>query len=168
MASTGEIGRCSWIVRLKRGADAEQVARSVKGRPAKVGLGRAVRGFAAHLTTSQVTALRHDRRVESVTPDWLATTSDDQADPPWGLDRIDQTSLPLSDSYTYDPTAGAGVTAYVIDKRDPGHAPRLRGAGVEAGANFAPGVTGTDDCLGHGTHVSGHDRRVRPMALRRP
>jgi subtilisin family serine protease len=154
VASTGEIGRCSWIVRLKRGADAEQVARSVKGRPAKVGLGRAVRGFAAHLTTSQVTALRHDRRVESVTPDWLATTSDDQADPPWGLDRIDQTSLPLSDSYTYDPTAGAGVTAYVIDSgiRATHHD---FGGRVEAGANFAPGVTGTDDCLGHGTHVSG-------------
>jgi hypothetical protein len=45
------------------------------------------------------------------------TVSDTQTNPPSrGLDRIDQTDLPLDTSYSY-PAAeqGAGVTAYVID-----------------------------------------------------
>jgi len=33
----------------------------------------------------------------------------------WGLDRIDQASLPLMDSYSYNDTAGQGVTVYVLD-----------------------------------------------------
>ena len=33
----------------------------------------------------------------------------------WGLDRIDQASLPLSNSYSYNDTAGQGVTVYVLD-----------------------------------------------------
>ena len=37
-----------------------------------------------------------------------------QVRPPWGLDRIDQTSLPLSGDYTYTAT-GTGVDAYIID-----------------------------------------------------
>lgn len=34
--------------------------------------------------------------------------------PPWGLDRIDERSLPLDNSFTYTST-GADVTAYVVD-----------------------------------------------------
>ncbi len=33
----------------------------------------------------------------------------------WGLDRIDQPSRPLDDSYSWPKSAGAGVTVYVID-----------------------------------------------------
>lgn len=36
-----------------------------------------------------------------------------QANPPWGLDRIDQRDLPLDNSYSYTNT-GAGVNVYVI------------------------------------------------------
>ncbi|MGA0019521.1 MAG: S8 family peptidase, partial [Steroidobacteraceae bacterium] len=39
----------------------------------------------------------------------------EQANPPsGGLDRIDQTSLPRDDRYTYL-ASGAGVTVYVVD-----------------------------------------------------
>ena len=42
------------------------------------------------------------------------TATETQANPPWGLDRIDQTALPLDQEYSYVST-GAGVTVYVID-----------------------------------------------------
>ncbi len=37
-----------------------------------------------------------------------------QTNPPWGLDRIGQRSLPLNSTYSYT-TTGAGVNVYVID-----------------------------------------------------
>ena len=82
----------------------------------------------------------------------LATT---QSAPPWGLDRIDQRSLPLSGTFTY-PTAGAGVTAYVLDSG-------LRSTHVEFSGRVLPGAfvetigSDTSDCNGHGQR-HGHDR----------
>lgn len=77
-----------------------------------------------------------------------------QSNPPsWGLDRIDQHSLPLDNSYSYGST-GAGVTVYVVDSG-------IRASHVDFGGR-ASGVydavgdgNGTNDCHGHGTHVAG-------------
>jgi subtilisin family serine protease len=112
-----------------------------------------VNGFAASLSDAQVKALRASARVAYVEADRVVTADATQlmdgAGDPWGLDRIDQTNLPLSGTYTYN-RQGAGVTAYVID----------------TGINTAPfggrarnvydafGGTG-NDCHGHGTHVAG-------------
>ncbi|MEU1885268.1 S8 family peptidase [Micromonospora sp. WMMD987] len=77
-----------------------------------------------------------------------------QSNPPsWGLDRIDQRNLPLSNSFGYT-TTGSGVTAYVVDSG-------IRATHVDFGTRAA-GVydavgdgNGTNDCHGHGTHVAG-------------
>jgi subtilisin family serine protease len=70
----------------------------------------------------------------------------------WGLDRIDQESLPLNSKYIFDST-GKGVDAYIVD------------TGIYANSDFSgrlkPGYSaiadgyGTSDCTGHGTHVAG-------------
>ena len=42
-------------------------------------------------------------------------TTDVQSNPTWGLDRIDQDSLPLDNSYEYDSAGGNGAKVFVID-----------------------------------------------------
>lgn len=81
----------------------------------------------------------------------------------WGLDRIDQRDLPLDgimDLQAANATAdgGSGVIAYVIDtgvRSD--HAQfggRVESGFVSVGQGSDDG-NGTEDCNGHGTHVSG-------------
>lgn len=82
-----------------------------------------------------------------------ATVTNTQVGAPWGLDRIDQRSLPLSTTYT-TARRGAGVTAYVLDTG-------LRSSHVDFAQRVVDGAYArsvgidTSDCNGHGTHVSG-------------
>ena len=111
-----------------------------------------------------VEAIAASPDVVSVEPDWLieiapsAAGSIDvtaiQASPPWGLDRIDQRSLPLNREFSHSTSGGSGVTAYVIDTglrfshRDfAGRVPRWYWDDSIAASAW--------DCNGHGTHVAG-------------
>jgi subtilisin family serine protease len=71
----------------------------------------------------------------------------------WGLDRIDQRLLPLNGAYEYD-TAGAGVRVYVVDTGVASANSEIAGR-VTNGINVTGDANGTEDCNGHGTHVSG-------------
>ena len=84
----------------------------------------------------------------------VVTLDATQANPPtYGLDRIDQRTLPLSRSYDFDFT-GAGVNLYVIDSG-------IRATHVDFGgraslaADFVGDGRNGQDCNGHGTHVAG-------------
>jgi subtilisin family serine protease len=70
----------------------------------------------------------------------------------WGIDRIDQRSLPLSASYTYTAT-GSGVKAYIIDSGIRFTHTQFGGRAI-SGYDAVDGGT-ADDCNGHGTHVAG-------------
>jgi hypothetical protein len=78
---------------------------------------------------------------------------DAQNDPPsWGLDRIDQATLPLNGRYQY-PNASWYVNAYIIDS---GIRATHREFGSRAWAAVDFSTDGRNiDCNGHGTHVAG-------------
>ena len=115
----------------------------------------AIKGFAALLPATALPALRANPLVASVEDDQVVradgTESMDSNGDPWGLDRIDQRSLPLSATYTYTST-GAGVHAYIIDTGIWTAHPEFGGRADNA--YDALGLTG-EDCNGHGTHVAG-------------
>ena len=77
-----------------------------------------------------------------------------QPNPPWGLDRSDQTDLPLDGSLTYSDSAGAGTTIYIIDSGINATHNEFTGRLV-AGYDDVQDGHGTNDCSGHGTHVAG-------------
>lgn len=113
----------------------------------------ALLGFSIRLPEAAARRLSLDPRVAFVEEDSVVTLSTTQANPTWGLDRIDQRNLPLSNSYTYTST-GSGVKAYVIDTGIRATHQELAGR-VLAGINTVDAAPSTEDCNGHGTHVSG-------------
>lgn len=109
-------------------------------------------GFAAKLTARQLSALRADPSVTRVQADGIVTIQTTQLNPPaWGIDRIDQANLPLSNSYTYNSTA-ADVHAYVIDT---GIDIKVKEFGGRAVWDLNTAGGPNKDCHGHGTHVAG-------------
>src|SRR5262245_28838759 len=114
----------------------------------------ALKGFAGHLSAAQLDALQGDPRVEYIEQDQIAHAITTQVNPPsWGLDRIDQQSLPLDNSYTYNQT-GAGVDAYMIDTGIRLTHTDFGGRAVTGVDEITPGGTASDG-NGHGTHTAG-------------
>ena len=110
-------------------------------------------GVAVSATVAQIGQVGADPSVARVEPDQVMSLNVVQSNAPWGLDRIDQRSLPLSTTYSYD-GAGAGVTAYIVDSGI--RAAHLDfGGRVRSGLSTVPGNPTTEDCHGHGTHVAG-------------
>jgi aqualysin 1 len=113
----------------------------------------ALDGFAARLPARALRGLRHNPRVAYIEADRQVTATDTESPATWGIDRVDQRGLPLSNSYTYD-ESGAGVTAYVIDTGIRRTHAEFSGRAVSGYSAIGDG-RGTDDCNGHGTHVAG-------------
>ena len=112
----------------------------------------AVSGFHAEMTRTQAARLAAHPAVRSVEQDARITADGVQKNPTWGLDRIDQTALPLSKSYTYG--SASGVTAYVLDTGIRTSAKEFGGR-ARAGFDAITRNGGAEDCNGHGTHVAG-------------
>ncbi len=113
----------------------------------------ALKGYAATLSEDQLGALASDPRVDFIERDGTVAADTTQTGATWGIDRIDQRSLPLSGSFTYT-NAGAGVTAYIIDTGIRlGHS-EFGGRAID-GYDAVDGTLPAADCNGHGTHVAG-------------
>ncbi|MEV7531546.1 S8 family peptidase [Streptomyces hydrogenans] len=149
----------SYLVTLKPGAGF--AAGSAKGRGliagygGKVGktFGAALNGYAVTLDAAAARRLAADPAVATVEQNQIVRADATQTNAPWGLDRIDQASLPLSGTFTYPDSAGAGVTAYVIDTGVRISHGELAGRAVN-GYDAVEGDTVAQDGNGHGTHVA--------------
>ncbi len=116
----------------------------------------AIKGFAVSLPAAALPGVRNNPNVLYVEQDQtvaLKQVTSPQSSATWGLDRIDQTDLPLSGQYTFN-NSGAGVTAFIIDTGIRADHAEFSGR-VGVGYNAIPDTNGTNDCNGHGTHVSG-------------
>lgn len=109
-------------------------------------------GAIVNLTSAQKDKLKKDPSVAFVAADGKTKTSASEANPSWGLDRIDQTYLPLNNRYNYYAN-GAGVDAYVFDTGIyHGHSDFT--GRIKPGA-YLTSYGSSEDDNGHGSHVSG-------------
>jgi subtilisin family serine protease len=131
-------------------ADVVGLARRVPARVRFV-YSAALRGAALTVPASSLRRLAHDPAVAWVEPDRAVRADTTQVGPPWGLDRIDQASLPLDHAFHYT-ASGRGVTAYVIDTGVRLTHRELTGR-VRSGYDAVDGGA-AGDCNGHGTHVA--------------
>jgi subtilisin family serine protease len=139
-----------YIIVLKEGANPRSVA-AVAGVEPRYVYDAVLNGFSATLNHGQLNALRQNPNVEYIEQDQVANVVATQSGATWGLDRIDQTNLPLSGTYTYNTTA-SNVYAYIIDTGiRTGH---VEFNGTASNVYDAFGGNG-QDCNGHGTHVAG-------------
>lgn len=160
----GEVIPGRYIVTVADGADPRRLARALNVSPRAV-YAAVVEGFAADLTPAQLRTLQRSPHVARIEEDATVAAARAAAAPIgalaaqrvtstsglWGLDRIDQRSLPLSGGYSYATTA-RNVNAYVIDTGIATGHPDFGGRARNVYDAF--GGDG-QDCNGHGTHVAG-------------
>ncbi|MFF5368456.1 S8 family peptidase [Streptomyces sp. NPDC013187] len=149
----------SYLVTLKKSAGLKASSAAGKGLVKEYGgsvdktFGKALNGYSATLSATEARRLAADPAVASVEQNQRVTLAATQTNAPWGLDRIDQVSLPLSGTYTYPDSAGSGVTVYVIDTGVRITHQQISGR-ASHGYDAVDGDNNASDGNGHGTHVA--------------
>ena len=114
-----------------------------------------INGLAVELSAHDAAKLAADPAVDYVQQDGIVSLAEHQTNPPWGLDRIDRAYRPTVDyRFMYPDSAGAGVTAYILDTGAYIDHPDFGGR-MSNGIDTVSGDMVAEDCNGHGTHVAG-------------
>ena len=122
----------------------------------------ALQGYAAYLPEKALELVRRNPRVDYVIIDGWVHLDDDggevtpdatQTGATWGIDRIDQRSLPLNSQYEYYSTA-SNVYVYILDTGIRSTHVEFEGRAFKVYDSIGDGQNG-NDCEGHGTHVAG-------------
>ncbi|WP_328663748.1 S8 family peptidase [Streptomyces sp. NBC_00328] len=149
----------SYIVTLKKNVGFKATAARGKGLVSQYGgtvrrtFTSALNGYAVQLTGAQARRLAADPEVASVEQDQVVHALGTQTSAPWGLDRIDQTNLPLSGTYTYPDAGGSGSTVYVLDTGVRITHQDIAGR-ASYGWDFVDNDATAQDGYGHGTFVA--------------
>ena len=167
----------SYIVRFVRNAspgatakamiDAynEDVKKANKNRSAKTAQKRGVvkqtfekvlNAAVIEVPANAVAGLLRNPRVLSIEPDssvMVEPVSSTQIGATWGIDRIDQRSLPLNGTFS-SPSTANNVSIYVVDTGIDASHPEFTGR-VASGFDSSGSGDGRTDCNSHGTHVAG-------------
>ncbi|KAF9216714.1 hypothetical protein BGZ59_008435 [Podila verticillata] len=163
-ATTGKPIPGKYIVVLKDGQTTadftpkfDNIASRHNGRGPKPSIARQYEsfpGFAALLNDAALKELKASPEVAYIEQDAILHISGSQANPPsWGLTRVGQQDLDISQPYAYPDSAGASITAYIVDTGVFTNHTEFGGR-AKWGANFVDGSADTDE-NGHGTHVAG-------------
>ena len=120
-------------------------------------------GFAGAIPDDVVQRLAGDARVVRISLQRLMQRFGTQLSPgSWGIDRIDQRTLPLDNAYTYD-TDAATVRAYILDMGLRASHTEFEGRATRAFDAFTwdpsdptqQELLGSAECDSHATHVAG-------------
>ncbi|TQK44679.1 peptidase inhibitor I9 [Streptomyces sp. SLBN-118] len=149
LAPTATAIQNSWIVVFRDGS----TRAADLGVTPKLTYHSVLRGFSATMSGDKAAKLAADPRVAYVEQNATVRLNGTQPNPTWGIDRIDQRSLPLSKSYTYSTTA-PNVNAYIIDTGIRTSHSEFGGR-ASVGTDTVGGGQNGQDCNGHGTHVAG-------------
>lgn len=123
------------------------------------------KAFAVDASEDAIRELKNHERVEYVSFDGklklYAPVTEDAVLPSastsvWGLDRINQRSLPLDSQYSTEGN-GTGVTVYVVDTGIKADHPEFEGRAISGPGwiNRGSTVSTSPDTQGHGTHCAG-------------
>ena len=110
-------------------------------------------GFSATLSPLAARFVLDDPNVASVEPNTLASIADVQRNPPWNLDRVDQSNSQLDNVFNTGSLNGEGVSIYILDTGINANHNDFVGR-IQRSVDFVKDGNGPRDCNGHGTHCA--------------
>jgi hypothetical protein len=137
------------------GQSKEKLAAQLNLKGKVVSILETINAVHVNMTADEAQRLSLDPRVLYVQQDMIATAAI-QNNPGWALDRLDEVTPLLDNTYNDSPSNGTGRTIYILDSGIAlGNATVAAEFGGRASVIWDVNTGGTgNDCFGHGTQVA--------------